>query len=84
MLLERDNFEESQILSQCDRMARIFFQYLAISKNENLPNGIIKIAKADSKFCPRLLKRTIKLAKIIILPKLVTLVPAQETLIVER
>ena len=34
---------------QCDQMARIFFQYLAIYSNEHLPNNIMVMG--PSKFC---------------------------------
>ena len=59
-------FEDDE---QCDQMARLIFQNLAICKNHNLPNSL-KCAKIGSKFwqmlsipskhCPKTLKSLLK------------------------
>ena len=36
--------------SQCDQMARLFVQYLAVCNNENLPSTIKNLPKS----CPKL------------------------------
>ena len=47
--------------NQCDQMAKLFVQYLAIYINENVPNIeqkmcplVLKNDKVDSKFCQTL------------------------------